>query len=84
MQSRWISFLEAGLNVVAGLVLSFLPQLTLFRVLGISASLGQNILLTAAFSILSLVRSYVLRRLFNGLHQEAHRALTHRSGGSRP
>ena len=84
MQSRVSSLLEAGLNVVAGIVLSFLLQLVLFEAMGITASLSQNLVLTGAFSILSLVRGYVLRRLFNGLHREARRTPARRSGGSRP
>ena len=81
MQPRWLSLLEAGANVVAGLVLSFLLQLVLFRMMGIPASLRQNLLISAAFSILSLVRHYVLRRMFNGLAPQALRAPAHRSGG---
>jgi hypothetical protein len=65
MQSRWNALLEAAANVVAGLVLSFLLQLALFRIMDITASIGQNLLLTIAFSILSLFRSYVLRRMFD-------------------
>ena len=84
MQSRWISLLEAGLNVMAGVVLSFLLQLALFRAMGITASIGQNLLVTAAFSALSLARGYVLRRLFNGLAPEAHRAITHPSARTNP
>ena len=65
MQSHQASLIEAAANVLAGLVLSFLLQLVLFGAMGIIASIGQNLLITAAFSILSLARSYVLRRLFN-------------------
>lgn len=64
MQSRCASLLEAGTNVMAGLILSFVLQLVLFRVLGIVATAGQNLVMTVAFSAMSLARSYVLRRLF--------------------
>ena len=65
MQSHRASLMEAAANVLAGLVLSFILQLVLFGAMGIIASIGQNLLITAAFSLLSLARSYVLRRLFN-------------------
>lgn len=83
-QSQLLSLLEAGLNVGAGLVLSFLLQLALFDVLDIAATISQNFILTAAFSGLSLVRSYVLRRLFNGLAPRVLRTPVLRSGGTRP
>ena len=70
MQPRWLSLLEAAVNVVAGLVLAFLLQLALFDVMAIAVSLGQSLVLTLAFAALSLVRSFVLRRLFNRLGRE--------------
>lgn len=74
MQSPWISLLEACANVVAGLALSLLLQLALFQAMEIAASLTQNLVLTGAFAALSLIRSYVLRRLFNALlHESVHR-----------
>ena len=74
MQSHRASLMEAAANVVAGLVLSFFLQLALFGAMGIVASIGQNLLITAAFSFLSLARSYILRRLFN----------RHRPAGTKP
>ena len=66
MQSRRASVIEAAANVMAGLVLAVLMQLVLFNVMGIAATIGQNFVITAVFSALSIARSYVLRRLFNG------------------
>ncbi len=66
MQSRRASLSEAAANVVAGLALSFILQLALFNVMGITASISQNLLITAAFSALSIARGYLIRRLFNG------------------
>ena len=73
MQSRRASLIEAAANVVAGLVLSFIMQLVLFKAMGITAGIGQNLLITAAFSALSIARSYVLRRLFNGVDRDGRR-----------
>ena len=79
MQSRLFSFLEAAANVGAGLVLSFLLQLVLFDALAIAASLGQNLILTGAFTVLSLIRSYALRRLFDGFLVRVHHPVMPRS-----
>ncbi len=65
MQSRRLSLIEASLNMLAGLVLSFLLQTVLFHAMGIAASIGQGVVITAAFAVLSMIRSYVLRRVFN-------------------
>ena len=40
-------------------------QLLAFPLVGIEASLQQNLLLGAIFTAVSLARSYLLRRLFN-------------------
>ena len=82
MKPRWQSLIEAILNVLVGLLLSFALQIMLFEAMEITASLAQNIVITAAFSGLSLVRSYVLRRVFNGLLRDRHKGLRHRSAES--
>ncbi len=82
MQPRWLSLLEASANVLAGLVLAFFLQLVLFHAMAIPASIAQSFALTLAFTALSFARSYVLRRLFNRLH-ERHPELCARPTGGR-
>ena len=65
MQTRWMSFMEAVTNIVVGYGLAVLTQIVMFPLFGLYASLSDNLLMGAAFTIISLVRSYVLRRLFN-------------------
>ena len=84
MQSHRASLMEAAANVLAGLVLSFLLQLVLFGAMGIIASIGRNLLITAAFSILSLARSYILRRLFNRFLHADRRSSVHGSAKASP
>ena len=62
--SRALSALEAGSNVVVGFVLAVLMQLAVFPVMGLAASVPQSLGLGAVFTGTSLVRSYLLRRLF--------------------
>jgi len=66
-QSRGGSALEAVVNVVAGFALAFTTQVLLFPAIGLQASLGQNLTLGTVFTGLSLVRGYLLRRLFERL-----------------
>jgi hypothetical protein len=65
MQTRWMSFMEAVINIVVGYGLAVLAQIVVFPLFGLYASLSDNLLMGAAFTTISLARSYVLRRLFN-------------------
>lgn len=66
-QPRRHSALEAATNVAAGYVIGLAAQLTLFPAVGLHASVRQNIALSVGFSVVSLVRGYVLRRWFNAV-----------------
>lgn len=66
MQSRWMSLVEAVANIVVGYGLAVLTQIIVFPLFGLHASLSENLLIGGLFTAISLVRSYVLRRLFNG------------------
>jgi hypothetical protein len=63
-QSRAMSFVEALINVVAGYCVALGTQLFLFPVLGVRLSTAENAFIAGVFTIVSIVRSYCLRRLF--------------------
>lgn len=63
-QTRIMSLIEAGVNVVVGFVLAVIAQLILFPVFGFAVSVSQSFSIGAAFTGLSVLRSYALRRLF--------------------
>lgn len=67
MQSRWMSFVEATVNILVGYGLAVLTQLLVFPLFGLQASLWENLLIGGVFTVISLVRSFLLRRLFNAL-----------------
>jgi len=67
MQSRWMSLVESSANVVVGYGLAVLTQVIAFPLFGLSVSLSENLSIGAVFTLVSLVRSYVLRRLFNAV-----------------
>ena len=66
-QSKTQSAIEACANVAVGYLVALLSQLLVFPMFGIHVPLSTNLWIGAWFTVISLVRSYVLRRWFNGL-----------------
>jgi len=64
-QSRRFSALEALLNTLFGFWISVLANVVLLPIWGFSPSLPQAVEIGMAFTLVSLLRSYALRRLFN-------------------
>jgi len=69
-QSRRMSLIEAITNVALGYVLAVFTQIIVFPWFGLHTSLGDNLALGAVFVGISLLRSYVLRRLFARIDRE--------------
>ena len=67
MQTRLMSFVEAWANILVGFGVAFCTQILVFPLFGLHASVADNLGIGAIFTAVSLVRSYVLRRWFNGL-----------------
>lgn len=65
MQSRTMSLIEALANVLVGYGVAVATQAVVFPLFGLYASLDQNLAIGLIFTVVSLVRSYVLRRVFN-------------------
>jgi phosphotransferase system glucose/maltose/N-acetylglucosamine-specific IIC component len=73
-QTRAVSLVEQVLNVGSGFALSFVIWQTVGPLLGYVVDYATNFLLTATFTVASLVRGYCWRRFFNaGLHQSVTR-----------
>ncbi len=66
-QSRAASLLEAGTNVLVGYVVALLAQQLVFPLVGIHTTLAEDSAIAAAFTAVSLARSYLLRRVFERL-----------------
>lgn len=65
-QSKTESFVEACTNTFIGFWINFVANwLLLPIVFGIHVNLHDNLLLGGLFTIISVARSYVLRRFFN-------------------
>ena len=63
-QSRRMSLIEAVTNVALGYVLAVVTQIIVFPWFGLEAALGEHMAIGMAFVVVSLARSYLLRRLF--------------------
>ena len=68
-QSRRHSMLEAIINVVVGFSINFLLNMAVFPLFGWHISAAQNIALGVIYTVVSIARSYSLRRMFNRWHQ---------------
>ena len=64
-QSKLESLAEVGVNVVIGWVIGLAAQLFFFPLIGIEATFSQNFISSIVFTVISIVRGYVIRRWFN-------------------
>ena len=63
-QTRSMSLVESIANTGAGFLVSLLIQITLFSLMAIETTTTQNLTLSGVFTLASLVRGYLMRRLF--------------------
>lgn len=66
-QSRSLSQVEAGANVLVGFGIAVLTQMVVFPMFGLKAALSDHLAIGLVFTVVSLVRGYLLRRLFDRL-----------------
>ena len=71
-QTRWMSLVESMANVVVGYVVAVATQILAFPLFGMHPTFSQNLWIGLIFTVVSLTRSYVLRRGFESLR--AHQA----------
>ena len=64
-QSRKGSLLESAINVLVGYWVAVGTQVAIFPLFGVHLPIADNMLIGVLFTLVSLVRSYCLRRLFN-------------------
>lgn len=67
-QSKKHSLLESLLNIAIGYGIAISVQILVFPWFGIQVPLHDNLMIGGIFTIVSLIRSYVLRRCFNWWH----------------
>jgi len=66
-QSRGMSLVEAIANVVVGYGVAVLTQMLVFPLFGLHTTLAENLTIGAIFTLVSIARSFALRRLFEAI-----------------
>lgn len=64
-QTRLESFTEAAVNTVLGYVTAMITQVIFYPVFNIHVSMSDQLLLALLFTLVSLLRNYFVRRVFN-------------------
>ncbi|MGZ9083851.1 MAG: DUF7220 family protein [Rhodoplanes sp.] len=68
--------IDAIANVAVRYALAVLTQMLVFPIFGLQVSLSDNLAIGAAFTAISLTRSYVLRRLFEAFRSREAETMT--------
>ncbi len=71
-QSRSMSLVESLANICIGFGLAVLTQRAVLPWFGIAMSLGENAMLGSIFTVVSLLRSYFLRRVFEAIARQGN------------
>ena len=68
MQSKKMSLLESITNVCIGYLVALISQIIVFPFFGINVPIRDNLLIGFWFTVISIVRSYTLRRIYNKIN----------------
>lgn len=66
MQSRKVSLIESIVNVAIGYFVAVISQILIFPLFNINIPISDNFKIGLWFTAISIIRSYSVRRLFNG------------------
>jgi hypothetical protein len=83
-QTRIGSFIESCMNVAIGYGIALASQLIVFPWFGIHIPLSTNLAIGVIFTVISIVRSYIIRRWFNARLHAAAQAMAKVSRGDTP
>ena len=72
-QSRHMSLVESLANVAVGYGIAVLTQIAVFPFFGLHVSLADNLVMGAVFTIVSIARSFTLRRVFEEFRVRSER-----------
>jgi len=67
-QPKKQSLIESVVNIVVGLVINVTAQIIVFPLFGMHISFGSTLQIAGIFTVISIARSYCLRRAFNYYH----------------
>jgi hypothetical protein len=72
-QSRLMSLVESVANVIVGYGVAVMTQILIFPIFGLHTTLAQNLKMGAIFTIVSIARSFALRRVFEAIRMRSAR-----------
>lgn len=64
-QTRLGSLIEAGINVLIGFVINMAANFVILPLVGFEITLQQNLFIGTLYTLVSVARSYIVRRWFN-------------------
>lgn len=67
-QSKGMSFAEICFSTAIGFVIAFIANAVVMPAFGHHVTASQNFWITTIFTVVSVVRGYFVRRLFNAIH----------------
>ena len=70
-QSRLMSLVEAVANVIVGYGVAVVTQIAIFPIFGLHTTLAQNLKMGPIFTIVSIARSFALRRVFEAIRMRS-------------
>ena len=70
-QSRLMSLVEAVANVIVGYGVAVVTQILIFPIFGLHTTLAQNLKMGAIFTVVSIARSFALRRVFEAIRMRS-------------
>jgi len=70
-QSRIMSLVESVANVIVGYGVAVVTQILIFPIFGLHTTVAQNLKMGAIFTIVSIARSFALRRVFEAIRMRS-------------
>ena len=70
-QSRAMSLVESVANVIVGYGIAVVTQILIFPIFGLHTTLAQNLKMGAIFTVVSIARSFALRRVFEAIRMRS-------------
>lgn len=64
-QTKWGSFIEACINVLIGFVINYIANLIILPLFGLHVTLLENLYIGLLYTVISVARSYIVRRWFD-------------------
>ena len=70
-QTRLMSLVESVANVIVGYGVAAVTQILIFPIFGLHTTLAQNLKMGAIFTVVSIARSFALRRVFEAIRMRS-------------